>query len=105
VEADAQLKRSMLVLKMRASSHDQAILQFEIQNKVGLNIIGKMKEYQGILSGIAQNVYQSYFEKERKMQQKEIKDREKRKTSFDARQKKLSEQKQRGRLRRARNKI
>jgi circadian clock protein KaiC len=105
VEADAQLKRSMLVLKMRASSHDQAILQFEIQNKVGLNIIGKMKEYQGILSGIAQNVYQSYFEIERKMQQKEIKDREKRKASFDARQKKLSEQKQRGRLRRARNKI
>jgi len=105
VEADAQLKRSMLILKMRASSHDQSILQFEIENKIGLNIVGEMKEYQGILSGIAQKVYQRYVEKERKIQEKEIKDKEKRKVRYDATQKKISEQKQRARLRRTRNKI
>ncbi|MDW0158348.1 MAG: hypothetical protein QOK62_08770, partial [Nitrososphaeraceae archaeon] len=92
-------------LKMRASSHDQSILQFEIQNKVGLNIVGEMKGYQGILSGIAQKVYKRYIEKERKILEKEIKDKEKRKASYDARQKKISEQKQRARLRRTRNKI
>jgi hypothetical protein len=90
---------------MRASNHDQSILQFEIQNKAGLKIAGEMKEYQGILSGIAQKVYKRYIEKERKIQEKEIKDKEKRKASYDARQKKISEQKQRARLRRTRNKI
>ena len=95
----------MLILKMRASSHDQSILQFEIENKTGLNIIGEMKEYQGILSGIAQKVYQRYIEKERKIQEKEIKDKEKRKVRYDATQKKISQKKQRARLRRARNKI
>lgn len=104
VEADAQLKRSMLILKMRASSHDQSILQFEIQNKAGVTIMGEMKEYQGILSGIAQKVYQSYIEKERKIQKKEIEHREERKARFDARQKKISEQKERPKYRRARNK-
>ncbi|MDW0144336.1 MAG: ATPase domain-containing protein, partial [Nitrososphaeraceae archaeon] len=105
VDADAQLKRSILILKMRGSSHDQSILQFEIQNKVGLNIVGEMKEYQGILSGIAQKDYQRYVEKERKIQEKEIKDREKRKASYDTRQKKISMQKGRTRFRRTRNKI
>jgi circadian clock protein KaiC len=105
VEADAQLKRSMLILKMRASIHDQSILQFAIQSKRGLKIVGDMKEYQGILSGIAQKVYQRYVEKEKKIQEKKTKDRQKRKAKLDSRQKKISEQKDRARLRRVRNKI
>lgn len=105
VEADAQLIRSMLILKMRASNHDHSILQFLIQNKVGLNIIGEMKEYQGILSGIAQKVFQRYIEKEQKIQEKITKDREKGKSSYAARQKKLSRQRERARHRRTQNKI
>ena len=104
VEADAQLKRSMLILKMRASSHDQSILQFAILSKIGLKILGDMKEYQGILSGIAQKVYQRYLEKEEKIQERETKDREKRKAKLNSRQKKISEQ-ERARHRRVRNKI
>jgi len=102
VEADAKLKRSMLILKMRASDHDQSILQFEIQSKTGLKIIGDMSEYQGILSGIAQNVYQRYMQKEKKIQEKETRDREKRKAKFTARQKNLSKKVKRSR---PRNKI
>ncbi len=105
VEADAQLKRTMLILKMRASIHDQSILQFAIQSKIGLKIVGEMSEYQGILSGIAQKVYQSYMEKEKKIQQKETRDRQKRKAKFEARQKKISEQVKRKTLRRPRNRI
>lgn len=102
VEADAKLKRSMLILKMRASDHDQSILQFEIQTKTGLKIIGDMSKYQGILSGIAQNVYQRYMQKEKKIQEKETRDREKRKAKFTARQKNLSKKVKRPR---SRNKI
>ena len=40
VEAEAQLKRSMLILKMRASVHDQSILQFSIVEKEGIKILG-----------------------------------------------------------------
>ena len=105
VEADAQLKRTMLILKMRASNHDQSILQFAIQSKIGLKIVGEMSEYQGILSGIAQKIYQSYMEKEKKIQQKETRDRQKRKAKLEARQKKISEQVKRKTLRRSRNRI
>jgi ATPase subunit of ABC transporter with duplicated ATPase domains len=90
---------------MRASSHDQSILQFVIHSKKGLKILGDMKEYQGILSGIAQKVYQRYLEKEKKIQERETKDREKRKTKLDSHQKKISEQKERASHRRVRNKI
>jgi ATPase subunit of ABC transporter with duplicated ATPase domains len=90
---------------MRASSHEQSILQFVIQSKIGLKILGDMKEYEGILSGIAQKVYQRYMEKEKKIQERETKDREKRKAKLDSRQKKISEQKERARHRRVRNKI
>jgi ATPase subunit of ABC transporter with duplicated ATPase domains len=90
---------------MRASSHDQSILQFVIQSKIGLKILGDMKEYEGILSGIAQKVYQRYMEKEKKIQERETKDREKRKAKLDSRQKKISEQKKRARHRRVQNKI
>ena len=105
VETDAQLKRTMLILKMRASIHDQSILQFAIQSKIGLKIVGEMSEYQGILSGIAQKVYQSYMEKEKKIQEKETRDRQKRKAKLEARQKKISEQVKRKTLRRPRNRI
>jgi circadian clock protein KaiC len=102
VEADAKLIRSMLILKMRASDHDPSILQFEIQSKTGLKIIGDMSEYQGILSGIAQKNYQRYLQNEKKIQEKETRDREKRKAKFTARQKNISKKVKRPR---SRNKI
>jgi len=105
VEAEAKLKRTMLILKMRASIHDQSILQFSIQNKIGIKIVGEMSEYQGILSGIAQKVYQRYMEEEKKIEEKETRDRQKRKAKLDARQKKISEQVKRKTLRRSRNRI
>ena len=100
VEAEAQLKRSLLILKMRASSHDQSILQFLIQKKTGLKIVGTMNQYQGIMSGIAQKVYQNYMDKEKKIEEKQSKGREKRKADLDTRQKKISRLEEKARLRR-----
>lgn len=99
VEAEAQLKRSMLILKMRASNHDHSILQFLIQSKTGLKIAGTMNEYEGIMSGIAQKVYQHYLDKEKKIQDKQSKEREKRKADLDSRQKKISRLGEKARLR------
>ena len=105
VEADAQLKRSMLILKMRASSHDQSILQFSIQSKSGLNILGTMSEYQGITSGIAQKVYQRYLDKEQKIEAKQTTDREKRKARFEQQQKRISQKKENTKLHRRRKRV
>jgi len=102
VEADAELKRSMLILKMRASNHDHSILKFVIQNKTGLKISGTMSEYHGIMSGIAQKVYQRYLDKEKKIQQKQSKEREKRKADLDSRLN--SRPKKKARLRRRQRK-
>jgi circadian clock protein KaiC len=105
VEADAQLKRSMLILKMRASNHDPSIVQFSIQSKTGINILGTMSEYQGIMSGIAQKVYQKYLDKEQKIQAKQITDREKRKARFEKQQKRISQKEENTKLHRRRKRV
>jgi circadian clock protein KaiC len=105
VEADAQLKRSMLILKMRASNHDQSILQFSIVSKTGLKILGKMSEYEGILSGIAQKAYRKFLDKEQKIQIKQTAERDKRRYAFEGRQKKISEKKEHARLNRRRKRV
>jgi len=89
VEAEGELKRSMLILKMRSSNHDQSILQFLITNK-GIKILGLMEGYVGILSGMAQRVYQKHLDKETRIQDKETAAREKRKVAYDIRQKKIA---------------
>ena len=105
VEAEGQLKRSLLILKMRASDHDQSILQIGIENKIGLKIAGDMKDYEGILTGVAKKVYQKYLEEEKKISEKETEDRERRRSNLDVRQKKIAQQMVRAKLRKKRNKI
>jgi hypothetical protein len=90
----------MLILKMRASNHDQSILQIGIENKIGLKIAGDMKGYEGILTGVAKKVYQKYLEEEKRIGEKETKDRETRRANLDVRQKKIAQQMARAKLRR-----
>ena len=59
-----------------------------------------MSEYEGIMSGIAQKVYQRYLEKEKKIEEKQSKEREKRKTDLVSREKKISRLAEKERLRR-----
>jgi circadian clock protein KaiC len=103
VEAEAQLIRSMLILKMRASRHDQTIFQIAIENKVGVKLIGDMRNYEGILTGVAKRVYQAYLEDEKKIAIKETKDRQGRRAKLDTRQKKIAQQMEREKIRRKRN--
>jgi circadian clock protein KaiC len=90
VEAEVELKRSMLILKTRASPHDHSILEFSISSNGGIKILGSMTDYVGILSGIAQKDYERYIERERKIENREREQRIKRKASFEAHQKRIS---------------
>ena len=56
LEFKYKMKRSMVVLKMRASYHDNSILEFVISGD-GLKIIGSMNDYEGSLSDIKQVIY------------------------------------------------
>jgi len=53
LEVKYKMKRSMVFLKMRASYHDNSILEFVISED-GLKIIGSMDNYEGSLSDIKQ---------------------------------------------------
>ncbi len=86
VEAEAQLRRSMLILKMRASLHDQSILQFSIVSKGGIKIMGPMT---CLPSGIAQKKYQRYIDRERTKKTKVGTRREKRKSKLEIEKKVL----------------
>jgi circadian clock protein KaiC len=100
VEAEAQLMRSMLILKMRATRHEQTIFRITIENKVGVKITGDMKNYEGILTGVAKRVYQKYLEDEKQIAEKETKSRKRRRAKLDTSQKKISQQMEREKLRR-----
>lgn len=70
VEGKSKMKRSMILLKMRASYHDNSILEFVISNK-GIKIIGTMIYYEKILSGTPQQDYNEFpkIEDELRVQQ------------------------------------
>jgi circadian clock protein KaiC len=56
IEVKYKMKRSLVILKMKASYHDNSILEFIISGD-GLKIIGPMDEYEGTLSDIKQVIY------------------------------------------------
>lgn len=90
VEIEGQLKRSLLLLKMRATKHDLSFLEFSISSKKGIKIIAPLKKYTGILTGTAQKTYQRYLDKEQKIKSTEYKDRENRKKNLYSDPKKIS---------------
>jgi hypothetical protein len=77
----------MLILKIRASPHDQSILEFSISSKGGVKILGSMTGYVGILNGIAQKRYEQYMKREQEIENKEKIRKQKRKIDFDESQK------------------
>ena len=82
-EAESGIKRSLIILKVRASNHDPSIIAFSISSKGGIKIIGEMKQYVGILSGNAQRTYQEYIRRERKIKSKQNLDSRKRKKNLE----------------------
>ena len=91
VEAEAKMKRSMLILKMRSSAHDESILEFTISENKGIRIIGAMKGYTGILTGVAQKVLKEDEEMEFSIEQKQQEERKRRFDEFQERERQIEE--------------
>jgi circadian clock protein KaiC len=105
VEVEGQLMRSMLILKMRASRHDQSIFQIAIENKVGVKITGDIKNFEGILTGVAKRVYEKFLKDEKIITDKETKSKQRRRAKLDTRQKKIAQKTKRERVHRKRKNI
>jgi circadian clock protein KaiC len=50
VEIESQIKKALVILKMRGSDHDKRLREFEITPK-GISLTGLFTEYEGVLGG------------------------------------------------------
>ncbi len=82
VEAKSKIKRSLILLKMRASYHDNSILEFVISND-GLEIIDTINEYEGILPDTSQGGYSESLIMEDEKTRQHQDDRKKRLAEFE----------------------
>lgn len=90
VEVEGRMKRSIILLKMRATAHDESILEFAITDS-GISVIREMSEYVGILTGVAQKVRKDFEEQEQRIANEEAVARKKRLEAYEAKQKELQE--------------
>ncbi|HEX2557164.1 MAG TPA: ATPase domain-containing protein, partial [Nitrososphaera sp.] len=82
VEVEGRMKRSLLLFKMRATAHDESILEFMITNR-GITITGAMTDYVGIMTGVAQKMRQEYKDREATIDRREDDERKKRLEDFE----------------------
>jgi circadian clock protein KaiC len=81
VEGKSKMKRSIVLLKMRASYHDNSILEFVISDK-GMKIIGTMDNYEEISSDTLQQSYNEFPKMEDKITVQQQYKRKKRLAEF-----------------------
>ena len=82
VEAKFTMKRSMVLLKMRATYHEHSILEFVISEK-GMQIIGTIDNKEGILSDTSQGGYDEFPKMEDEIRVEYQKERKKRLVGFE----------------------
>ncbi|MGZ8890963.1 MAG: ATPase domain-containing protein [Nitrososphaeraceae archaeon] len=82
VEAKFTMKRSMVLLKMRATYHEHSILEFVISEN-GIQIIGTIDNNEGILSDTSQGGYDEFSKMEDENRVEYPKERKKRLTGFE----------------------
>ena len=85
VELESEMKRSALVLKMRSSSHDKEIRQFEILAGRGIKIEQKFEGVESILLGSAKRTQtlKEFGAKERRITKQVASEKTERKRVFD----------------------
>jgi circadian clock protein KaiC len=89
VEVEGKMKRSILLLKMRATAHDESILEFTIIDNKGIHVLGAMDKYVGILTGVAQRIQKEFTESEDMITRQEKMNREKRLAAFEANEREI----------------
>ena len=95
VEAEGRMKRSIVLFKMRATAHDESILEFTISEK-GIQVIGAMTAYVGIMTGIAQKVRHEFEAQEEKIAKEESIARKKRLEDYEVKQRKIQKDSKEG---------
>ncbi|MGZ5551486.1 MAG: ATPase domain-containing protein [Nitrososphaeraceae archaeon] len=82
VEAKFTMKRSMVLLKMRATYHEHSILEFVISEN-GIQIIGTIDNNEGILSDTSQGGFDEFSKMEDEIGVEYQKERKKRLAGFE----------------------
>ncbi|MGZ5547813.1 MAG: ATPase domain-containing protein [Nitrososphaeraceae archaeon] len=82
VEAKYTMKRTMVLLKMRATYHEHSILEFVISEN-GIQIIGTIDNNEGILSDTSQGGYDEFSKMEDEIGVEYQKERKKRLAGFE----------------------
>ena len=82
VEAKFTMKRSMVLIKMRATYHEHSILEFVISEN-GMQIIGTIDNNEGILSDNSQGGYNEFSKMEDETRVEYQKERKKRLAGFE----------------------
>jgi circadian clock protein KaiC len=82
VELDGKMDRSMILLKMRGTRHDNSIKKFSI-GEGGILVEGSFAGYAGVLTGEARRITEEFNENERRILESEQKDRVKRREEFE----------------------
>jgi circadian clock protein KaiC len=82
VEVNGKMDRTIIVLKMRGTKHDNTIKKFSIGTG-GIAVEGSFVGYSGVLTGMARLSISEFEESERKIAEKERLDRIKRRQAFD----------------------
>jgi circadian clock protein KaiC len=82
VEAKFTMKRSMVLLKMRATYHEHSILEFVISEN-GIKIIGTIDNNEGILSDTSQGGFEEFSKMEDEIGVEYQKERKKRLAGFE----------------------
>lgn len=85
VEAEGRMKRSLVLFKMRATAHDESILEFTISER-GIQMIGAMTAYVGIMTGVAHRVRQEFEAQEERIAKEEANARRQRLEEYEAKQ-------------------
>jgi circadian clock protein KaiC len=99
VEAEYRMKRSMIILKMRATHHDESIMEFVITDN-GIRILGRMGDYIGILTGIPQPAYKEFQKKEEEITLQEEEERKIRLADFNAQEMEIQNRKNKEKIKR-----
>jgi circadian clock protein KaiC len=88
VEVEGAMDRTMIVLKMRATKHDNSFRKFVIA-KGGIEVESAFQGYAGLISGVARRMFTDFEEEERRIAVRQKERRVQRRTVLEKRFRRL----------------
>lgn len=98
VELEGRMTRTMIILKMRSTRHDQSIMEFDIlageigsDSSRGIRIGGTLEGYIGVMTGGAQKAPRKFAAREIKISRRQQAAKKERRAKFEAMEKEIEE--------------